>query len=100
VTYTLTSRRRRSELDHASTDTPDLMADRSHRDWRCLHADPPPSCHRAYIDQATSVSTAMARGWLSGEATCTSNGTYLHTTSTLGPVPTEARQAIARVIRR
>ncbi len=52
-----------------------------------------------YTDQAAirvdGSDGTWREGYLEFEATRTSSGAYLHTTFTLGPVPTEARQATA-----
>jgi uncharacterized repeat protein (TIGR01451 family) len=65
-----------------------------------LHAEPPTFlAPGVYTDRATirvdGSDGTWREGYLELEATRTSNGLFLHTTFTLGPVPTEARQATA-----
>ena len=85
-----------------SSDKPDPMRWTEATEIKvALRADPPTFlAPGVYTDQATirvdGSDGTWREGYLEFEATRTSNGLYLHTTFTLGPVPTEARQATAR----
>ena len=66
-----------------------------------LHAEPPTFlAPGVYTDQATirvdGSDGTWREGYLQLEATRTANGLVLHTTFTLGPIPTEAREASAQ----